>query len=231
MSKVFIRLDDIGIYSETLCFFLTIFSKLRIPVHLAIVPSKIKKKDIILVNEITNRYKSNDLFELWIHGFKHENQSNSKKKYEFGDNISKEKQLNYIEKSIKLAKNISKQTNIKLNYVFVPPWDNFNDTTLECLNKKNIKKISLDQKHKVNDFRFLFYKITNFIDKKDDMDCFFIEDISKFIYELKNEKEKLIGVSLHIQNFKSLEDKKKLFKILKIIKNNFDIVKISNLKS
>src|SRR3989338_7056209 len=120
----FIRDDDVAEMNDKFLNFYNLMEELEIPVIYSIIPGLIKQEII----DFFNQNKGN--FSIAQHGFMHDNHG-GEKKYEFGDSRSYEQQLEDIKKGQEI---ISENFGIK-EKVFVPPYHNFDNNTINALKK------------------------------------------------------------------------------------------------
>lgn len=134
---VFFRADDIAVPSENFSRLLSLFSRYRIPLSLAVVPAWLTDQRWKQIKIL-----SNDFSSLWCwhqHGWRHANHAINGKKYEFGQSRS----ITQIRNDLKNGMNRLKTIMGEHFYpIFTPPWNRCDLNTLNQLKNLGFKAVS-----------------------------------------------------------------------------------------
>lgn len=216
VEKIFVifRMDDYSTDSKTEIEskIFEIFSKESLPIIVGITPFSYDDSNNLIPlsyekKELINRYLHQENFDIALHGYSHKNFSNQKGfKYEF-TNLTFEKQNELIVKGKSFIDSITGK-NVKF---FIPPWNGYDDKTLDALEKNDFELISAGIRgfYKKTGLKFLPLT-TN------------IKDLEKSFHLAKQSREKtpLIVVNFHSFEFKNESDLVNFEKSLKELKQN-----------
>jgi len=129
----YIRDDDVFCDDKIFKYIFNFLIENNIPCSYAVIPGKIRNS---LINFFNNNIEKRKYFEVIQHGYLHRE---NLKRVEFGNGISYEKQLFEITDGFKRMK--SKLNNFFVP-VYVPPFHNYNNTTLKICLKVGFKGFS-----------------------------------------------------------------------------------------
>ncbi len=135
-KKIFFRNDDVYKLDRKFMKFHEIFMKEKLPIAYAVIPGKIDKET---ADFLIHEKKNQGLISIIQHGWMHKNNSNTNKKYEFGDIRNYDKQKNDISKG---KERMKKLFGNDFENIFVPPFHRFNETTIKIIQALGFKCFS-----------------------------------------------------------------------------------------
>ena len=138
---VFFRNDDVFDKTPKLVKLIDLFITEKVPLNLEIIPSKLTDETVEYLLDIKQKYPY--LIDINQHGYSHvEHNGHNEELYEFGKNRSYDEQYHDIGKGKKI---LEKNFGRAFNLIFTPPFNVFNENTIEVLEKLNFKAISADR--------------------------------------------------------------------------------------
>lgn len=133
---LFFRADDIGVRSQNFTLMAKAFTKYRLPLDLAVVPSWINSRRL---QAILRDVADPDIFRFHQHGWLHKNYQAVGKKQEFGNNRTAEKiELDIVRGKKKLESLFTDS----FHPIFTPPWNRCSDITLQTLKNTGFLAVS-----------------------------------------------------------------------------------------
>ncbi len=136
-AHIFFRADDIGIPGQQFSKLIQLFTKHKIPLCLAVVPTWITENRLITLLEDTGPTSSQWCWHQ--HGWLHRNYEILGKKQEFGSTRSAKNQVADLKKGKERLKQILGE---KFSPFFTPPWNRCSQDTLEGLQKLEFHAVS-----------------------------------------------------------------------------------------
>jgi len=133
---VYCRIDDIYDWTPAVKKLLLLLIRKNFPVNLQIIPARVTKECINNLRDFKNKYPS--LISFGQHGFSHENYGDIYC-YEFGPKRTYRQQYNDIVRGYLILKRIFGDHFFE---VFTPPYNTFNEHTLDICNRVGYKVFS-----------------------------------------------------------------------------------------
>lgn len=136
-ANIFFRADDIGIPGQQFSKLIQLFSKHKLPLCLAVVPTWITDNRLTTLLEDTGQTNSQWCWHQ--HGWLHRNYETLGKKQEFGPARSAKSQVEDLKKGKERLQNILGK---RFSPFFTPPWNRCSLDTLEGLQKLEFHAVS-----------------------------------------------------------------------------------------
>jgi len=219
-KNIFFRNDDVAELNENLKMLVNIFIAYRVPLHLAVIPTKLTSEcREFLLEKIE---ESQGLIEIGQHGYTHTNYSSSEGKlfkYEFGSKRSFEQQRDDIAEGNAILQSSFQRT----IDIFTPPWHGFDHNTLNVLIDKGFTAISFsDNEVDCNPYIVLDSIPINInFNKINEIEGgWYIESNENIIKNIYRNKDLNIGILLHHNSFNGQEEFRQLDRLLHFLKKN-----------
>jgi len=213
MKFIFIRNDDVDKLNKNLEKFLGICLKYEIPIVFGVIPKKVRKETIKLLNRMKKNYP--DLITIAQHGWSHKNYSpKPENKYEFGPLRSYEQQKKDILKGKKVM-----EKNFKKGFspIFIPPYHGYDENTLKIINEEGFKIFSSGEKTDYKQAKFIDLPVKISLNKYNHKTSktITLKEMLKKIVKILNSRQKFWGILIHHSDIDDFTKIDKLFRLLK----------------
>lgn len=217
--KFWFRDDDAGIDNAGLEVLLHYMNEQNIQLFIATIPTKVTSYLASIINNYSNVY-------VGQHGFSHSNHSLVEQS-EYPKERDKKEVENELLKGRKILENFFET---KFLNIFVPPWFEIDDATIEILKQENYAAISNFWDNNINEYGLIEANCQVDIVNWDNAYTFGGQDfvLSQIIAELiKDKKDYNLGILLHHERM-GKESYDFLDKLIKIIRNYSSITSIGD---
>lgn len=194
--KIVFRDDDVTELNHQLWRLLTLFQACQLPLHLAIVPSKVQHTTVETLRHL--KAKAPRLLEFGQHGFAHENHGAPHTYAEFGRMRSYEQQHRDIAEGKRIMEKLFEED---FAPVFTPPYHHYDTNTLRCLDELGFRVFS--RGYDEHCFEWELYEIIE-VSMNLDPVVQYVPDVvyapeETFVGRLKDcaEQEQYVGILLH----------------------------------
>jgi len=198
VSKVFVRDDDLANVSPTFLSFYALSTQFAIPILYGAIPAKLDTKMKKFIKEKN--------LQIAQHGYLHKNHGTTTK-YEFGNGRSEEEQRQEIRKGMEI---LQKELPEQFHPIFIPPFHEFDETTLAILEEYNLE-VSVPYEVNMNNL-----KVHISLQKYgSNVTSTTFEEFSREL--LRNIKQhKQVGIYAHHEDF-DFKEGKKIFQFLRAL--------------
>jgi len=221
MKYLFIRDDDVKVFTPQFIEIFYLFKKYKIPVIYAVIPKGVDEKTVSFLNK--EKQKNPGLLDIIQHGFQHTNYAPAGiPKYEFGDRRT------YAQQKADILRGLKKMQRLfgkNFTPAFTPPYHKYNLTTLKIINELKIPVFSANKPTRWKKKKFHDIPINiELNDYQNGLVNISAVEMIKRISKKLNSPQRIIGLLFHHKTFTHENHFKEMEKVLKFLMKNKGVI-------